>query len=339
MDTAPRKRCVATRAATGAPPRLLVPFVRYKNPEEYLGGMASKASRRAGARGQHAAQAPSAREWLEIARQDIKGMEVCCRNRLYGASAYHCQQALEKIVKFAVVKYDLSDKPVDLLNHDVIKGLLKQWKESLPVEEAWAKGALELALKLLVALGKSPRWTGRRSVTDKGGDIPSPKDALWAESLGVPLDSPKLTEMSGETSMPPMSLLEKFYARHLPKEAKDIVADVVGAEKKGGRESAILTAYLKPSKLLWAKFKKTNKPHAGHKRLDKKTAEECLFLWILANLDTLLKVTPHEEYGRYPGVLCKKSRTQWYSEHKDAFITLKGSARRAFDELSKMIKY
>ena len=301
--------------------------------------MASKADGQTGVRGQPAARAQNASEWLEIAQQDIKVMETCYGSEYYGASAYHCQQALEKIVKFAVVKYDLSDKPVDRLNHDVIKGLLKQWKESLPVKEPWAKDALELAFKLLVAFGKSTRGIREQSGAGKSDGIPSPKDVLWAESLGVFLVSPKLAEMSDKISMPPTSLLEKFYARHLPKEAKGIVEDVMRAEKKDGKKSAIPTAYLKPSKTLWVKFKKANKPHAARKRLDKKTAEKCLLLWILANFDTLLKVTPHEEYGRYPGVLREKTRTWWYSEHSEALSTLKGLARGAFDELYKMIKY
>ena len=101
--------------------------------------MATRAGRRAGSRGQPAAPASDAGEWLEIARHDIKVMDLCYENELYGASAYHCQQALEKIVKFAVSKYKLASNPASL-NHDVIEKLLEQWEAECPPEFQWAEG-------------------------------------------------------------------------------------------------------------------------------------------------------------------------------------------------------
>lgn len=286
-----------------------------------------------------APQAGGAREWLEIAQRDIKVMRLCHKNGHYGAAAYHCQQALEKIVKFAVVKYSLLDNPADL-NHDVVLGLLLKWKEAPTPEHPWARGALELACKLLRAFAKSSRNAGGRGDAARDGGAPSPKDALWAASLGKSVYSPKLCRMSGGMKAPPKCLLEEALAPHLPKKTvKEALEGMQNHMKKGEEALAIIAAYTKIAIPLWEKFQKAHKPRAGRKRLDQEAAQRCLLLWLLANLDTLLKAAPHEEYGRYPGTLCGKPRAEWYAENPGRLLELEESASGAFCELHSMIKY
>ena len=267
-------------------------------------------------------------------------MRLCHENGHYGAAAYHCQQALEKIVKFAVVKYDLLDNPADL-NHEVVLGLLQEWRKYAPMSKhRWARSALELAGELLRVFAKSSRDAGGRDGTARDGGAPSPKDALWAESLGKPMASPELDKLLDRMGPPHRRPLEEALAPHYPREdVIEILEDVRNSMKKKGKASAIMKAYAKSAMPLWKKFQKAHKPRAGRKRLDQETAKECLLLWLLANMETLLKAAPHEEYGRYPGTLCGKLRTRWYAENPDSLLELEESASGAFCELHGMIKY
>ena len=286
-----------------------------------------------------APRAGDAREWFEVAQQDIKVMRQCHENGHYGAAAYHCQQALEKIVKFAVVKYGLLDNPADL-NHEVILGLLLEWKKDAPMpEHPWARSALELACKLLRAFGKSSWGASERGEAARDGGGPSPKDALWSASLGREVASPELDEMWDKMRHPPERPLRDSLEPHLPKKGvNEIVECMRESTKKEDEDSAIIAAYAKSAAPLWKKFQKDHKPRAGRKRLDQATAKKCLLLWLLANMDTLLKAAPHAEYGRYPGTLCENSRARWYAENPGSLLELEESASRAFWELYGMIK-
>ena len=197
---------------------------------------------------------------------------------------------------------------------------------------------MEVVHELLQEFRKSSRGTKGESGSAQDGGGVSPRDALWADSLGVSLTSPKLVEQMEKAKPPPMSLLKGFAAQHLPKEYKGIVEDLRESVKKNDKNSAVLAASHKLPGLLWEKFQRAHEPHARRKQFDKKTAKKCLLLWLLANLDTFLKVIPHVEYGRYPGVVCKKSRTVWYSERRDALRALEKSACGAFDSLCAMIE-
>lgn len=292
--------------------------------------MATETDQQNGAQGQPAAQASNAREWLEIARQDIEVMRLCHDNGHYGSSAYHCQQALEKIIKFTVVKYGLVEDPADL-NHYVVEELVEQLMADLP-EGPGTREAWEMARELLRALRKSSRG----GEAQQSGGV-SPKDSLWLESLGVTQTSPKLAKMMDKAKMPPTPPLEELFARCLPEEHKDIMEDVQEAMKKGDKNSAIMAAFLKPTKLLWEKFKEKYKPDGERGELGRKEAKVCLLLWLMANMDTFLKATPDVEYGRYPGVMRERSRIAWYSEHRDDLLALETSACMAFDELCEMV--
>ena len=287
-----------------------------------------------------APQAEDAHEWFETAQQDIKVMQLCHESGYYGAAAYHCQQALEKIVKFAVVKYGLLDNPADM-NHEVVLGLVLEWRKEAPMQKhPWARGALELACRLLRAFSKSSRDASGRGDTARDGSAPSPKDALWAASLGKEVTSPELSELLSRIRHPPVRLLEGAFAPHLSRnDVNEILEGMRDSVKKGDESSAIITACTKSAASYWKMFQKDHKPRAGRKWLDQETAKKCLLLWLVANIDTLLKAAPHAEYGRYPGTLCGKPRARWYAENQDSLLKLEESASRAFYELYGMIKY
>ena len=285
-----------------------------------------------------AAQAAGACEWFAVAQEDIRVMRLCHRNERYGAAAYHCQQALEKIVKFAVAKYGLMDDPAEL-NHDVLRRLFKKWVDVSPPRRGWPASAIREGFELLKEIGRSSRSTSRLRGAAPGGE-PTTRDYLWADSLDLPISKRVLDEFRSRISAPPESILKEFLTHYFTKKARNKILKAVRvATKEGGKEAAIQAAHYACATIVWREFQRLYKPHAGRKRLSRKEAEACLLLWVQANLDTLVKVIPHEEYGRYPGTWSGRSRAKWYSEKSDVLLELEESARAAFYELYRMIKY
>ena len=286
-----------------------------------------------------AARAEDAHEWLEIAQQDIEVMRLCHKNGHYGAAAYHCQQALEKIVKFAVAKYGLMDDPAEL-NHDILRRLLKKWAKENPPGEGWPADAIRESCMLLDKVSTSSRSAGKGGSSALGDDTPTVRDCLWADSLDMPVSNPTLDEFHARIRPPPVSLLRKFLVRHFPKKVvRKILKKVRKKMAKNDKDDAIQEAYHACATILWEEFQRMHKPHAGHKQLDREKAEACLLLWVQANLYTLLKVIPHEEYGRYPGTWSGRSRSKYYTEKSAALLGLEESVCKAFWELHRMIRY
>ena len=301
--------------------------------------MESRAGRQNDVRGQSTTRIPSASEWLEIAEQDIKVMQWCYDKGYYGASAYHCQQALEKVVKSMVVKYQLVDNPVRL-NHDLMRKLLREWKKKSSSHNKWADNAIEISCGIVDEIAKGSRNSAGKAGTARAGSALSLKEWMWAYSLGIPVPRSAVETLCNKIEPPPLQLLAKFLDRHFAKKDKNrILKKLKMARDKNDEGGIIATAHQECVAILWSDFQERYKPHAARKRLPSEAAEPCLLLWVLANLDTLLRVIPHEEYGRYPGVLCEKSYTQWYTERADGLSALETSAVEAFDELRKMIKY
>lgn len=285
----------------------------------------------------NAAQATVACEWFAAAQEDIRVMRLCHQNRHYGAAAYHCQQALEKIVKFAVVKYGLMDDPAEL-NHDVLRRLFKKWVDAAPPRQGWSANAIRESFELLKEVSRSSRSTSRLRGAAPGGE-PTVRDYLWADSLGLPISRRVLDEFRSRISAPPESILKEFLTHYFTKKASNrILKAVRGAMKENGKEGAIQAAHYACVAIVWEEFQRRYKPHAGRKRLSRQEAEACLLLWVEANLDTLIKVIPHEEYGRYPGTWDGKPRAFWYSEKSDVLLELEESAYKAFYELHRMIR-
>lgn len=286
-----------------------------------------------------ATRAEGTDEWFTIALQDLKATRLCFREGHLGISAYHCQQALEKLVKFVVAKYSLLDDPASL-NHDILRGLVQKWKKQATAQHDWSAGEIKACSMMLDEFAKSSRSRAGQAGGVGTNPFPSVKDCLWAESLGVEVHNPKLAKFYAMIEPPSLRLLAKFLESRLPRKIGNrvlrIVKSAMGANEEG---AAVVAACQACNVCIWRAFQRQYKPHAGRKRLAPETAEMCLQLWLLANLDTLLKVIPHEEYGRYPGTLCGKSRTQWYSERSDDLRALVESACRAFYELYRMIKY
>lgn len=55
------------------------------------------------------------REWIKYAEEDLETARVLFEAGRYAACAYHCQQALEKILKAAIV-YTTQDRPPRIHN-------------------------------------------------------------------------------------------------------------------------------------------------------------------------------------------------------------------------------
>ena len=62
-----------------------------------------------------------------------------------------------------------------------------------------------------------------------------------------------------------------------------------------------------------------------------------LWHWALINIGTMLKITPHEEYGRYPGIVKGKQREEWYRRKCKNLSKLESDVRRAIVMLRKNV--
>lgn len=299
--------------------------------------MAGKAGRQTGARVQPAANAPDASEWFKAVQEDIEAMDLCYEKNQYGASAYHCQQALEKAVKFMVVKYRLMENPADL-NHDLIRKLLHRWKKNGSTQNKWANDAIATTCDMVDEIARGSRSRARRSdATRAEGDL-SLKEWMWAYSLGMPVPSSAVETFRNRMNAPPSQMVNRFLDRHFPKRVRNrILRELKEARDKKDNSAIINATYQECVRALWKEFQIRYKPHVDSKHLSVEVAERCLFLWVLTNLDTLLKIIPHEEYGRYPGVLYGKSYAHWYSKHSGELSTLEELVRSAIGELLKMV--
>ena len=299
--------------------------------------MAGKADQQTVAQNQPAAKAPDAGDWLEAAQQDIEVMDMCYDKEYYGASAYHCQQALEKTVKFMVVKYRLMENPAHL-NHDLIRKLLRRWKKMGSTQNEWANDAISTSCDMLDEIVRGSRSCSREAGKTRAEGALSLKEWIWAYSLGIPVPRSAVERFRIRMEAPPPHLINKFLDRHFSKKAKNrIQKKLKKARDKKDNSAIITTAYEECVRILWIEFQRRYKPHAGRKHLPGEVAEACLLLWMMANLDTLLKIIPHEEYGRYPDVLDKKSYAQLYVEYSKGLLDLKELVRGSINELLKMI--
>lgn len=99
-----------------------------------------------------------------------------------------------------------------------------------------------------------------------------------------------------------------------------IVASKVGQSMKSDNFDELIDA----SNDLQSKFK-IRKP------------ELRLWHWALTNIITMLEITPHEEYGRYPGIVKGKQREEWYRRNDKNLGKLESDVRRAIVTLHKNV--
>ena len=228
-------------------------------------------------------------DWLSASQADLEAMKVCYDRQLYGISAYHCQQALEKAVKSAVVYHNL---PIDVkkLGHNILHKMFDQHATKTAVIEA-DKQSNNMIVKLLDGVGRNVQLNGNNTMV--GTNVPT-KDFFWGYSIGINVHNEDIEKFLEGTRAPMMSAVNERMPRLLD------IATLGQHMSSDDFNEFIECAHNTLAQL------KIDKPDLR------------IWYWILFYLITILKITPHEEYGRYPGVMHGKKREDWYRlQHKD----------------------
>lgn len=234
--------------------------------------------------------AKKAKDWWRASQADRKAMKVCYNRRLYGISAYHCQQALEKAVKSAVVYHNL---PIDVkkLGHNILYKMFDKLATKTIVTEA-EKQYNNMIVKLLEGVGRNVQLNSDNNMATT--DVPT-KDFFWGHSIGIEVHNEDLEKFLKSAQEPMLSAVNERMPRLL-----DVVT--MSNQRIGPDDFNKLIEYAHntlPQQL------KIDKPDLR------------IWYWILLHLITILKITPHEEYGRYPGIMYGKKREDWYRlQHK-----------------------
>lgn len=227
----------------------------------------------------------NAADWWRASRADLMAMKACYSERLYGISAYHCQQALEKAVKSVVVYHGL---PVDVkgLGHNVLH---KMFVKMMPKMTITCEQKLynQRVVKLIESVGRNVQLTTGINTNDC--DLAT-KDFFWGYSLGINVSSKRLENFLNDTK----PIMSSAVNKHMP---------------------GVIDSVLKmPGRMEPKRFDELLEE--VHKSLSQKFSisnpELRIWCWTLPHLLTFIKITPHEEYGRYPGHTLGKKRDKWY---------------------------
>ena len=232
-------------------------------------------------------------DWWESSKDDLRAMDVCYNQQLYGISAYHCQQALEKAVKSAALSLNLNIDPKKY-GHDVLYSLLKRTvdkltsrkrKRSIPQEQ---KTFLLRTVEILGAVS----GTIEIDTDENTKEIIAAKEYFWGNSLKIKVRNTEYEKFVKETKKP----VDRFSEERLR-------ADVV-----------------------------------ANKHRIKDPGQRILF-WSRPHIVTILSITPHEEYGRYPGSLCGRTRKEWYRRKHNTLHQLECNVKCAINDLNENVRY
>ena len=269
-----------------------------------------------------------ANEWRRSVKDDIMAMKLCYRNKMYGLSAYHCQQALEKAVKFVAVKYEIIDNPRKF-DHDVLLQTFRilNKKYSTPKLQVYNKKIISVLCKIKY---------GEKFDKNKNAknDEISMRDAVWADSLGVHATHQDLKNFIAKMLEETPEHLEDFLTilrkKFLKKSKKQTSA-------KNFSQMAVLGTAPQDNAMKYKSMYQIINHLCSNMPRTKQTAEIILFIWIALNAKTILKIAPHEEYGRYPGTLWAKTRRQYYRKKSVKLYVLEKEVCQAISNLYKMI--
>ena len=245
-------------------------------------------------------------------------MDVCYSERLYGISAYHCQQAIEKAIKSTAFSHNLKIDP-KMLGHDILLGLI-------------------MKMVKVLTTGKTKKLTGNAQITyfqriiklleSASGPVQIDTDAkttnntmfaknyIWGNSLGIKVNNKKFEKFVTETFEPVIDAMNESEW-----------LGITNVWKYGpNMEFADLNRLVDSLYRIIGQKAKIKKP------------ELRILSWTLPHIITIVNITPHEEYGRYPGSLCGITRKELYSCKRKALRKLEFDVRNVIEDLNKNVR-
>ena len=251
----------------------------------------------------------SAGDWWRASRADLKAMKVCYDHQLYGISAYHCQQALEKAVKTAVIKHNF---PIDAkkLGHNVLYKMFDTLIPKIPTSDEQKLYNTQV-IRLLESAGKNTQLYTNGNVASNNA---STKDFFWGQSLGIDVHNDNLEKFLKKMQSTMVSAVDEC----LPK----LLDNISTLKNMPPDDFGELVEFMYDE--------------IG-KKFNVKKPELCIWCWTLPNIPMMLKITPHEEYGRYPGYTCGKKREEWYKKQCKVLYNLESDVKHAIASLHKNV--
>lgn len=286
---------------------------------------------------------------LRIQALDDARSSLCLfENEHYGNSAYLCQQSIEKTIKAVMVEYELTARNVKDLRH-------------MPLAEMWdmmSREALYLASTATDEKAKKMyehmyeiNNIGRRILLGSTG---SAKTVWWKLSLLIPLTTTEelkvkrfmsdfkksigqiIEGLNGVASLADGRRAKSMglkHARNIVKRSstelvkclnelkriedpKDAVGQLMSAESSLNglrRASSIIVQQQRTAYFLYY--------------------STIMLMWSMEFAIPILKITPHEDMGRYPLMINGRKSTTWYKEKKAELQALEETIMRARDEL------
>lgn len=283
--------------------------------------------------------------------RDLKSAHIMYTEQDYGNAVFLCQQAMEKAFKYAMMKYKLVAKDKESLKdltHKPVVGFLKK---------------LESQNRKLVPKNKTEKLV--KSVPEKFSpqiqklfkeisEEPLSNVDWWKISLGARLDDEKertarcyfengldklihiLQEIKNEilqTNAGQDNRITKMLGeahdglRTYRAEVKNRLSEKTLKEFSNETQQQI-DCFL--NRLLWECYtgkKKNDKEQIGFFRIG---------LWLFIHNFTLLKITPHEEFGRYPEKINNKSTFIHYKKNKKELKSLIDDVEKAVKSLHSL---
>ena len=147
-----------------------------------------------------------------------------------------------------------------------------------------------MIVKLLESVGRNVQLDSNNNMDST--NVPT-KDFFWGQSIGIKVHNEDL---------------EKFL-----KGAQEPMLNAVNERLPRLLDLATLGRHMDPDD--FNKFIEYAHNDLPQLKIDKPDLR--IWYWLFFYLTIILKITPHEEYGRYPGTMYGKKREDWYRrQHK-----------------------
>lgn len=282
------------------------------------------------------------------AHTDATSSRLLFNNGSYGNSAYLCQQSIEKTIKAIMVGFELTEKDGKDLRH---MPLVELWSimgstaKSLASESTGEKKNMHMCVYNLCNIGKQ---------MFKSSAGPN-KITWWKLSLGIRLNTKEKNVLKrfmvdfknsiGEIIKTLNNMADMINNRRMRKKegyrstrkaVKELAARLTECLDKIKQTNKLtniqeIVKQIEPTLNVVSKevFLINQQPTIFISRFI------LLLMWALEFIISILKITPHEDIGRYPIMVDKMDSIDWYKEKKNKLLDLENSIEKARVDLSR----
>lgn len=282
------------------------------------------------------------------AEDDIKTADVCFENKSYGTSAYHYQQALEKIIK-AVLLRNQTPKDPSKFGHMPLIQLFEDMEKQLDFKRIFPTEHVKFIQSVNEIL--------KRILTDiqKKGTV---KTIWWKYSLSIPLSKCENEQLilyrdDIEKLCVQAQAFEKYVVTKLQ---KDIGGSITRKTKKRLPDELVshldrlqdITKELQMNnsinfkkimsicEIYFDTLKITHKHMPGFRTTPKFYQQDIrplLTMWLFRFMDPMLKIFSHVNLGRYPEEIDGNKTNEWYKIKNEQLKVLELDVKKSCEKI------